>query len=138
MIDGYFGPFTDVPLVDVIMQFPTLGGRYFRTRMVVDTGGYHCALGAVDVFRLERLLGIDVAQLGLVRGSIAGATGVGSSWEIPCRFWLSGRFLDLPDLQLLPRLDGTQNPAPSFLGRPILSQFTVMVDRRRNLVSLSD
>lgn len=136
MIRGYFATIGTRrrPVIDAVFQFPTVTGRSFRVRLLVDTGADRTVLAPLDAMRLQRDFGVDISGLAVGIPS----TGVGGQWgtrTIEAVLTLDTVATSLV-LTILEPQTVRASAIPSLLGRDIISHFALFVEERTSRVLL--
>lgn len=141
MIRGYWwGPKElQRPYVDAVFRFPTLDNRTLPNRAILNTAAVMTTFAPTStiVRLLERIVGIRLADL--PEGpTVPGPTGRRGTRLIQTDVTL-GDFSKLIVAQIIePRPDDLVMHLPPVLGWDILSNFTLVLDRRTNRVLLLD
>ena len=138
MILGYFqteGSFQR-PYVDLILQFPVADNRQLEISFLVDTGADRTLLSPTEGIRLRQQLGIDL--LGLPFGTPIG--GIGGQLEtrtIDATLGLGEQSISTT-LSLVEPPPGQFPTMPSLLGRDILYQLALFMERKTDRLLLLD
>ncbi len=138
MIPGYFQDENSIlrPFVDLTLRFPVANNQALEIPFLVDTGADRALLSPFDGARLRRELGVDL--LGLPFGSPI--VGIGGQTEIRT----IDATLDLGEqsisttLSLLEPPPGYFPTMPSLLGRDILYQLALFMERKTDRLLLLD
>ena len=138
MIRGYFQDDDSIlrPYVDLTLRFPVANNQALRISFLVDTGADRTLLSPVDGARLRERLGIEILDLPF--GTPIG--GIGGQLETR----MIDATLDLGEQSISTTLSLVEPPPgyfptmPSLLGRDILYQLALFMERKTDRLLLLD
>ena len=136
MIQGYFRDYmydTDVPFLDVDLEFSS-DAEAVTVPMLIDTGANVTVIGTHDAYQIAEVLGLDLASL--PEGNPIGGIGGDASTRVANVVFRIGAFSGLIPITILEPPTGEVPPIPSLLGRDIISQFGLFMDRRTQQILL--
>jgi len=137
MKQGYFSDFAQVPMINCLVRTRFGGDIALNVRFVIDTGAHNVVMGPLDSRTFERQFGISVRDLPPDPDGIRGVTGRADAWLLEGDIHLGEREYPVV-MKVMEPFNGSNQPGYSLLGRPVLSQVTLVMDARNSFIALYD
>ena len=123
------------PYINLDVEFQEPHNVTYNVTFAVDTGADHTLLSPAEGYRLQRYYDFNIHSLNL-GPSLAGIGGRVDTRTINATLYLGSYWITMP-VPIIDALPGP-NTMPSLLGRDIIDEFALFMERRTERVLLLD